>query len=179
MRARGYAGPLPATLGYLEPHQPGRHPAMIAAFGLAEEPEPGALFPPRNVDCVHLTLLAADGNGKADVEEPKFTVAQVRARPIVLAPLNDLLGLAITEGIEDALSVHAATGLGVWAAYSAGNMPKLVSLIPDYIEALTIYAHADDAGQRGARALADALRARAIEIHIEGLSPCQKKNTRT
>ena len=39
--------------------------------------------------------------------------------PIVLAPLTDALGLAITEGIEDALSVHEATGLGVWAAGSA------------------------------------------------------------
>ena len=32
--------------------------------------------------------------------------------PIVVAPVNDSLGLAITEGIEDALSVHEATGFG-------------------------------------------------------------------
>ncbi len=44
--------------------------------------------------------------------------------PIVVAPVNDRLGLAIAEGIEDGLSVFVETGLGVWAAGSAGNMPK-------------------------------------------------------
>ena len=39
--------------------------------------------------------------------------------PIVLAPANDLLGLVISEGIEDALSLHEASGCGAWAAGSA------------------------------------------------------------
>jgi hypothetical protein len=37
--------------------------------------------------------------------------------PIVLAPVNDGLGLSITEGIEDALSLHQATGLPQWASF--------------------------------------------------------------
>ena len=40
--ARGYDGPIPATLGFLPPW--GEHPpAMIAALGLATEPEPGII----------------------------------------------------------------------------------------------------------------------------------------
>jgi hypothetical protein len=49
--------------------------------------------------------------------------------PIVVAPLNDLLSLAITEGIEDALSVYEASGLGVWAAGSAPHMAKLAAAV--------------------------------------------------
>ena len=47
-------------------------------------------------------------------------------------------------------------------------MPKLAPAVPDYSEAVTIFAHADEAGQRGARELADVLDARGIEIRIEG-----------
>src|SRR5262249_7126927 len=34
---------LPATLRFLPPYRSDHHPAMIAAFGMAEEPEPGKL----------------------------------------------------------------------------------------------------------------------------------------
>jgi phage/plasmid primase-like uncharacterized protein len=71
--------------------------------------------------------------------------------PIVLAPVNDGLGLGITEGIEDGLSVFDETGLGVWAAGSAGNMPKIASALPSYIECVTIFAHRDEAGLRFAK----------------------------
>jgi hypothetical protein len=49
-------------------------------------------------------------------------VTGVLASPIVLAPPNDLLGSSITEGIEDALTMHEATGLGTWAAGSAARL---------------------------------------------------------
>src|SRR5262245_52715621 len=94
-------------------------------------------------------------------------------QPVVVAPVNDLLGLAITEGIEDALSAHAATELGAWAAGCAGFMPSLAAAVPDYVESVTIFADPDQAGQRNARALADALIARNIEVFTEGLEPCR------
>ena len=40
--------------------------------------------------------------------------------------------------------------------------------VPDYSEAVTIFAHSDEAAQRGARELADVLDARGIEIRVEG-----------
>ena len=168
--ARRYIGPLPPTLGYLAGR--GEHcPAMIAAYGLADEPEPGTLaIVDDAVRAVHITRLAPDGLDKAGTDADKITIAPPSGLPILLAPANDLLGLAITEGIEDALSVHAATGLGAWAAGSASFMPKLADAVPSYIECVTIYAHNDQSGHHGAIELAAMLVARGIEVLIEGLS---------
>jgi hypothetical protein len=149
------------TLSFLPPTKPGHYPALIGAFGLHGE-----------VVAVHLTLLRADGSGKIEVEKPdsnKIMIGSPSGRPIIIAPPNDLLGLAITEGIEDALSVHQALGLGAWAAGSAPHMAKLAEAVPGWIDAVTINAHADKAGQDGAHKLAAKLRARGIEVTIEGL----------
>ncbi|PWT73233.1 MAG: hypothetical protein C5B46_05685 [Proteobacteria bacterium] len=169
LRGRGITCALPATLGFLPPKKSEHHPAMIAAFATVDEPEPGLLGKPRHVASVHLTLLRPDGSDKADVEKPKLMVGSSRL-PIVLAPPNDLLGLAISEGIEDALTEHLSTGVGAWAAGAAGRMPNLADLVPSYIEAVTILAHNDDAGRRGARDLAVTLDRRGTQVTIEGLS---------
>jgi hypothetical protein len=113
--------------------------------------------------------LKPDGSGKANVQKPKLMIGSPGYMPIMIAPVNDLLGLVVTEGIEDGLSAHAATGLGVFVAASAGRMPKIAHAIPRYIEAVTIYAHADKAGRDGARDLATVLRRRGIEVVVEGL----------
>ena len=151
---------------------------MLAAFALVNEPEPGIGGAPGGVEAVHLTLLKSDGSGKADAPKPKLMVGSPGALPIVIAPPNDLLALAISEGIEDALTAHQATGLGAWAAGAAGRMPGLARLIPRYIESVTLYAHVGDrAGRDGVQGLAEALDRRNrdnrdplnIEILIEGL----------
>jgi hypothetical protein len=166
LRKRGYAGQIPATLGYLP--ESGEHPpAMIAAFGLAQELESGILGPSAVVTQVHITRLTTAGD-KADVAPVKIILGTGSGAPIVLAPPNDLLGLAVTEGIEDGLSVAAATGLGVWAAGTANRMPPLVAAVPSYIECVTIFAHGDDAGRRHARELAAALATR-MEVFVEGI----------
>jgi hypothetical protein len=168
--ARGYGGPLPSTLGYLPPR--GDHgPAMIAAFGFPNEPEPGELHLDYGaVRSVHITRLALDGSGKAGTTADKIMIGRVRGTPIVLAPVNDLGGLAITEGIEDGLSVFEATGLGVWVAGSGGFMPALAEYVPAYFECVTIFSHDDEAGQAGARKLAEALQARGlVDVSVEGL----------
>jgi hypothetical protein len=134
---RACRGPLPATLGYLAPR--GDHgPAMIAAFGFPAEPESGCLaLNAVELRGVHITRLTPDGSGKAGTSADKIMIGRSAGSPIVLAPANDLLGLAIAEGIEDALSVHAATGLGAWAAGAASRMPALAAAIPAYVETVT------------------------------------------
>jgi hypothetical protein len=168
--ARGYHSPIPPTLGYLPPAKPDHRPAMIAAFGVPEEIQAGILSEPRDVNAVHLTLLRSDG-GKSYVRPNKLIVGRPLGRPVAVAPPNDLLGLAITEGIEDALTAHAATGLGAWATGAAGFMPELADAVPNYIEAVTIFAHSDKAGRDSAYRLADALDHRGLEIRIEELGP--------
>jgi hypothetical protein len=167
--ARGYRGTIPATLGFLPAR--GEHgPAMIAAFGMAYEPEPGLLeIADIAVRGVHITRLAADGLSKAGTERDKIMLGSSIGYPIVLAPPNDLLGLAIAEGIEDALSLHQATGLGAWAAGAASRLPALADAVPN-IESVTIFAHDDRAGMHGARTLADKLTRRS-NIEIRFTSP--------
>jgi hypothetical protein len=166
LRKRGHQGQFPATLGYLPPN--GEYPpAMIAAFGFCEEPEPGVIDPPAKVRGVHITRLTPDGR-KAPEDKPKRMLGAMSGLPIVLAPANDGLGLAITEGIEDGLSVFEETGLGVWAAGSAGNMPKIATALPPYVECVTIFAHRDEPGMRGAKEAARLIAAMGTEVHIKG-----------
>ena len=96
---------------------------------------------------VHITRIAPDGLGKAGTDADKITIAPRSGLPIVLAPPNDLLGLVITEGIEDALNVHEATGLGAWAAGSASFMPALADAVPSYIEVVHVLLDDDAAGR--------------------------------
>jgi hypothetical protein len=158
----------PATLGYL----PGRgdHPhAMIAAFGIAREVEPGIIrIDNDDIRGVHVTRLLPDGSDRERGDRAKIMIGRSAGWPIVLAPPNDLLGMAITEGIEDALSVHVASGLGAWAAGAASRMPALAERVPSYIECVTVVMDPDPAGRRGALGLADALHRRGIEVLIEG-----------
>jgi hypothetical protein len=168
--ARGYGGPLPATLGFLPAR--GEHPpAMIAAFGIAEECDPGVLrIADAAVTGVHLTRLLPDGSRKAVFEDPdenaKIMIGFSAGSPIVLAPPNDLLGLAVTEGIEDALSVHEATGLGIWAAGSSARMPPLATALPRWIDCVTVVADDDRDGRRFATELAEQIRTRAIGVRL-------------
>jgi hypothetical protein len=170
LRKRAYTGPIPATLAYLPPRGP--YPAaMIAAFGMtAECDEPGIIDVPRSVTGVHLTRLTADGEKAPNAAgKPKIMVGVCKGAPITISPPNDLLSMVVTEGIEDALSVYQGTDLGVWAAGSAGFMPALAPLIPDYIETVTVYAHDDDAGRSNAIVLCRAIQARGIEVFVQGL----------
>jgi hypothetical protein len=167
LKSRGITVSVPATARFLRPHKSGHHPAMIVPFGIPEEPEPGILdITESKVIAAHLTLLKADGSGKADIEPNKITIGSPAGMPLVLAPMNDLMGLAITEGIEDTLSVHQASGYGAWATGSAPFMPKLTRAIEDLAtmreydaspDCITIFADADDTGQHNAHALAAGL----------------------
>jgi hypothetical protein len=170
LRSRCVNGPLPATIRFLSPRKAGQHPAMIVPYGIPDEPEPGVLsIAATAISAAHLTFLRPDGKGKAEVadDEPeKITVGSPGGMPLVLAPVNDLLGLAITEGVEDSLSAHEATGLGAWAAGCASFMPALADIVPNYIDSTTILADDDDDGRRHAGELARRLRARKLEVRL-------------
>ena len=153
-------------MAFLPARKRDHHPALISAFGLCDEIEPGIIATPHDVVAIHLTLLKPDGTDKAEIRKPKLIIASPGGSPIVLAPLNDLLGLAITEGIEDALTAHETTGLGAWAAGSAGMMPGLADAVPNYTNNVTIYADENKAGRENADRLAERLKARGIYAEI-------------
>jgi hypothetical protein len=161
---RGYQGMLPGTLGFL-PARGEYLPAMIAAFGTAAETLPGEIvIYDAAVRGVHLTKLKPDGSDKAGTDEDKLTIGISNTSPIWLAPPNDGLGLAIAEGIEDGLSVHQATGLGAWAAGTAGRLPAMADYVPPYINSVTIMVDADPRGEKNATELARRLDERGIEV---------------
>jgi hypothetical protein len=166
-QARSYGGRLPATLGFL-PASGDFAPAMIAAFGLARETLPGEIvIDDAAVRGVHLTSLKLDGSGKAGSDRDKIMIGKSGGWPIVLAPINDGLGLAITEGIEDGLSLHEATGLGAWAAGSASRLPALAERIPGYVETVSIAADDDPVGLENANRLGQiVLRSRECRILV-------------
>jgi hypothetical protein len=169
LRSRGIDCDLPETLRLLPADGPGRLPAMIAPFGLPFEFAPGRVrMPPMWLKGVHLTLLQPDGSGKAKNKDgnSKITIGLDHSLPIVLFPPNDLGGLMIAEGIEDALSAHQATGLGAWAAGTANRLPGLAPQIPDCVEAVTIQQDDDPAGRRYSEQLAEAICARGIDVFI-------------
>jgi hypothetical protein len=61
LRERSVTCALPPTVAYLPPIKSEHHPALIAAFALADEDEPGILSEPHCVVAVHLALLRRDG----------------------------------------------------------------------------------------------------------------------
>ena len=165
LHARGYHGPIPATLRYL-PASGIYPPALIAAYGIATEPEPCALaITDDAVVGVHLIKLKPDGNDRLrDDPKCKITIGKDIAVPIVLAPSNDGLALDIAEGIEDALNAHQATGHGSWAAGGATRLPGLADFIPGYIESVTILVDDNEAGRRNSNELARRAHARGFEV---------------
>jgi hypothetical protein len=166
--ARGLSlEPLPATLRFLPPTKPERHPAMIVAFGIPEEPEPGRLsINDGAVRGVHLTLLKPDGSGKADIEPNKIMVGKSTGSPIVLAPMNDLLGLAVAEGIENALTAYQLNRFGVWAAGAAERLPALADIVPDYADCIAIAIDDDEAGRVNSGELARRLLERGLRVEL-------------
>lgn len=159
--ARFIGGGLPPTLRYLPANR--KHPhAMIAAFGLVAEISCGELETPTAPPAVHLTRLAPDGLRRLD----KIMIGPVSGHPIPLAPPNDGLGLVITEGIEDGLSLHEATGLGAWAAGSATHLAKLAPALPSYVSWITLAEDDDEAGRNAVRLLSDAPTARGFPVSV-------------
>ena len=128
---------LPPTLGYLHPHGP-HHAAVIAAFGMAEEIAPGIIDVPRDVKALHLMRLKSDGSALLRGGS-KVTLGSALRANIVIAPPNDLAGLAVTVSVEEALAVRQTTGQGAWVATSAVRMFALADAVRAYVELVTAH----------------------------------------
>ena len=109
---------------------------------------------------LHRTYLSVDG-GKAAVPQGEAvkklmsypSTRQLAGGSIRLFRPSPMLG--ITEGIETALAVQAATGVPTWASYSANMLEKLDLGQLDGVRQLLIWADKDasETGQRVAREL--------------------------
>jgi hypothetical protein len=151
---RGYRGILPPTLGFL-PARDQYPPAMIASFGLPDEPEPGVMaLHESRITGVHLTRLVSDGSDRERGNKAKIMIGASVGSPIAVAPWTDSHALVVVEGIEDGLSVHESTGLCAWAAGCASRLARLSYVVPAWVESVTILADNDRDGRRHACSLA-------------------------
>ncbi|RVG08619.1 toprim domain-containing protein [Sinorhizobium meliloti] len=133
---RGIACPLPPAMRFIGA---GKHPAAIL---MPFRDQAGAL------KGLHLTSLNPDGSKI----EKKMLGADTVGCPLVCAEPGGS-HLAITEGIEDALSLFQAVGVATWAAGSAGRMPALAERLPTWATEITIVADSDLPGRNGANEL--------------------------
>lgn len=123
-----------------------RHvPAMIGLFRDIFTDEPCG---------IHRTALKPDGSGKSDapgIGNPKKMCGRARGAAIKLSPDEAVTHrLGIAEGIETALTPFCVGWRPMWALGSAGAVADF-PVLPG-VEALTVFADADDAGVKAARA---------------------------
>lgn len=119
---------------------------------------------------IHRTFLTEKGE-KAPVSKVKKLMKGMGISGGAIRLFQPDKVLAVAEGIETALAVHAVTGQPCWATISATVMTKLV--VPESVETVYIYADNDSpdsknrrAGQDAANALADRLRQEGREVRI-------------
>lgn len=142
LRARCITIPPPPSLRYAPRarHQRCGHegPAMVAAV----QDVTGAII------AVQRTWLKPDGSDKADLTEPRLTLARCAGGAVRLAPATDTVCLA--EGVETGLTVQQAmTGLPVWVTCGTGGMGNVI--LPPLIRRVYIAADADPPSKRAAR----------------------------
>lgn len=98
---------------------------------------------------IHRTALRADGQGKGDLSASKMMLGPAAGCVVKLIDDADVtLGLGIAEGIENALTAICCGWRPVWACASAGALEHFPVL--SGVEALTIFADADERGLQAA-----------------------------
>jgi len=144
LAARGITIPIPASIRF---HPGLKHgptglelPAMVAAVQA----------PDRSITGIHRTFLTMDGAKKAPVSSNKMMLGKCASGAVRLAAVADRL--ALTEGIETALSVLQATGIPTWATLSTGGLKAVI--VPDEVNEVIICADGDEAGEKAANDVA-------------------------
>jgi putative DNA primase/helicase len=146
---RGLVPPLPSSIRYTE-H--GNRPAMVAVVqDLAG-----------NEVALQRTFITRDGE-KAEVTPVKRTTGAMGYGAVRLAPAGKTLGLA--EGVEDALSVIAMTGIPCWATLGGQRLQRIE--LPDTVREVVLFADSDDAGIRDATFAADVYRSTGRTASIQ------------
>jgi hypothetical protein len=114
---------------------------------------------------VHRTFLRPDGRAKADLEPNKMMLGRAKGAVLKLSLDEDVTqGLALTEGIEDALAVLADGVAPVWACLSAGTLMAFPLL--GGIGALTVFADNDVPGAQAAEACAQRWRQAGRQVRV-------------
>lgn len=184
MQARGLAGILdddrprlryaPRLPYWQAPIEPSGKPVLLGRF-------PALLAPVETLSgdlvSLHRTYLRADGSGKLDAKVAG-KAAKIEAKKM-MQPTRDgatagaairlypaTHRLALTEGIETALSVRIATGWPVWACMNAHGLAAVK--LSDETREIAVWGDNDESGtgQRAAYSLADRLAAEGRNVRV-------------
>lgn len=118
LSARGLVSDIPAMLRCL-PHHKHRPTETYWPIMLA-----GVTDYAGSLQALHRTFLSVDGKSKAPVSPERMTLGAVIGCSVHLGKAGERL--AISEGLETALSIMVATGIPAWAALSAGGIQRLI-----------------------------------------------------
>lgn len=165
LRGRGITLPIPAALRFarLKPPKdsgaeaangPKRLPAMVA---LVTGPD-GA---PAGIQRTYLTeegRKAASTGGKV-----KYSLGFLRGGAIRLGPVEPT-GLALCEGVEDALSLIEMGAPSAWAAAGTSMLDTMV--LPDLVRSVVIGGDADAPGRAAAERAARSIVSSGREVRI-------------
>ena len=153
---RGITIELPGSLKFIPQmwHSKGVHyPAIIA----------GVLSADKRFLGIHLIYLDPSTGNKIDDNKPKISFGPVAGGAVKLLPLKDTL--AITEGVEDGLSVlESNPGFAVWACLGTAGLRNVE--IPKTVKEVIIAADNDSAGLKAAYAKKDKLLALGHSVSI-------------
>lgn len=155
LRSRGLHLPIPDSIRFTRLRYGARgdlHPCLVAAVASVDDKLVG----------IQRTFLNAAGTGKAAVPRPKLSLGRVSGGAIRLAPCAR--SLAVSEGIEDALSVQQETGQATWCAAGASMLPNMQ--FPPGVQSVVIGADADEAGERAANKAAESFSLRGLTTRI-------------
>ncbi len=157
LRGRGLAPPLSPVLRFAPlcwNRETGRRlPAILARVD----------GPDGSFIAVHRIWLSGDGR-KADLREPKWSLAPTSGGAVRLAPAGP--ELAIAEGIENALTIITATGMPAWSVVSKGGFKSVA--LPAAVRAVLIVADndANGHGQAAARSAGERWAAEARRVRF-------------
>ncbi len=165
LRARGIAVILPPVLrfarlappngsGLLASNGGGRLPALIALV-VAQDGHP------TGIQRTYLTVTgrkAAAADGKV-----KFSLGNIRGGAVRLGPgLEE--GLAVTEGVEDALSLMQMGAPSAWAAAGSAMLDGMI--LPEHIRSIVVGGDADAAGRAAAEKAAAAFAHAGRQVRV-------------
>jgi hypothetical protein len=132
-----------------------RYPAMAALVEHVEKGRTG----------IHLTYLnPLDASVRVTINPRKRSLGTVSGGAVQLFPAGPLL--AVSEGIEDALTFTQATGIPSWAALSAGGMRRLVVPAREATPTIILIADTDTVGEQAVADAARRLARKGYEVKI-------------
>ena len=118
-------------------------------------------WPGTYVVAIHHTYLRPDGSAKADVDPDKMSLEPIRCGAVCLGPPTPTM--AITEGIEDGMSVCAATSASAMRSMVLPDLPMAAEVV--------VCSDSDPVGQKAACVAAERCISEDRTVHVAILPP--------